>query len=139
MSVRIIALAAMVEIRGISTCFEFMGAVQSYPTPYSEPPVKLSPITRVLVTRGEPLFSSPFPSLSLSYPLRVTGDLCESRYSSVIARVPNLERYISGAKKKYVRIRREESRGVEILSRGGGRKRTPRLDPLSGYASPCDP
>lgn len=91
-----------------------MGAVQSHPTPDFEPPVKLSPL-RVYLSRGKSLsFLLPFsPSL-----LRIHCELREiyanQDTSSVIARVPNLERYISGAKKKYVRIRREGPRGVEI-------------------------
>lgn len=110
MSVRIIALATVVEIRDIPTCFEFMGACSVAPHTGSRAARKVFSYYACTCHEGR---ASLFISLSLSYPARVTGDLCESRYSSVIARVPNLERYISGAKKKYVRIRREGSRWVE--------------------------
>lgn len=67
-------------------------------------------------------------------PARVTRDLYESRYSSVIAKARSLRRYISGAKKKYVRIRRRRDGGGFFLTMEVG-KRTLRLDSLSGYSS----
>jgi len=65
-------------------------------------------------------------------PTRVTRDLYESRYSGVIARALNLRRYILGAKKKYVGIRRRRNEGEFFLAMEVG---TLCLDPLSGYGS----
>lgn len=122
----IIALVAAAGFRDLPACFEFMGAVQPYPRNAKRAAGEAFPLLRVYLSREEePL--SPNPA-------RVTRDLYESRYSSVIARARSLRRYISGVKKKYVRICRRRDGGGFFLAMEVG-KRTLRLDPLSGSSS----